>query len=319
VTENERVAVIAAQPEMVKEWLATLDGKVELSFGSTPEDLSPALADASAIFCWGHPPLPFGRYLDLAPRVRWVHSSGAGIESLIVPQLLERSITLTNSRGAYSVAVAELALTLMLAWAKRLPERVLAQKEHRWAPSLTRAIGGATLVIVGLGSIGSALARLANGLDMQVIGVRRSGRPSRYAREVVAHAELQRVLPRAQYLAVSLPDTSETRGIIGARELALLPTEAFVVNVGRGSTIDEVALVEALRGGRIGGAGLDVFKEEPLPATSPLWDLAGVLVSPHFSNVVGFEQAGLRIFFDNLERFQMRRRLRNLVNARRGY
>jgi phosphoglycerate dehydrogenase-like enzyme len=176
VTERPRIAVISAHPDAAEQWLAPLDGKADVAVGRSPEDLRAALGEATTIFLWGHPPLPFGDYLDLAPRVRWVHSSGAGIESLIVPQLLARAITLTNSRGAYSVAVAELALAMMLAWAKRLPERVLAQREHRWAPQLTRGMSGATLVIVGLGSIGSALARLAHGLEMSVIGVRRSGR-----------------------------------------------------------------------------------------------------------------------------------------------
>ncbi len=317
--ERPRIAVVSAHPDTTEQWLAPLDGKADLAFGTTPDDLRAALAEATTILLWGHPPLPFGDYLDIAPRVQWVHSSGAGIELLIVPQLLARAITLTNSRGAYSVAVAELALTLMLAWAKRVPERVLAQREHRWAPSLTRGMSGATLVIVGLGSIGSALARLAHGLNMSVIGVRRSGRPSRYAPEVVAPAALHRVLPRAQYLAMCLPDTPSTRGMIGVREIDLLPSDAFVVNVGRGSAIDENALVAALRAGHLGGAGLDVFEEEPLPPSSPLWGLEGVIVSPHFSNVVGFEQAGLRVFFDNLARFQSGRRLRNVVNTRRGY
>jgi phosphoglycerate dehydrogenase-like enzyme len=319
MTTRPCLVAIKAQPVPLADWLTPLSERVEVVVGETPRDLGSALSRASAIFVWGHPHVPFGHYLDRAPGVRWVHSSGAGMELLVVPELVQRRITLTNSRGLYSNAVAEFALAMMLAWAKRLPGRVLAQREHRWAPEPTRGLRGATVVILGLGGIGGALARFCHGLEMHVLGVRRTNRPARYASEVVGMADLARVLPRAEYLAVCCPDTPATRNLIGAHELALLPRGAFLVNVARGSVVDEQAMIEALRSGQLGGAGLDVFAHEPLPATSPLWDLPEVIVSPHFSNVIGFEQATLRLLAENVERFLTHRRLRNVVNARRGY
>lgn len=310
---------MSVQPEPVTGWLRPLAEHSNVVVGETPEDLAPALQHATALLLWGHPPLPFGRYLDLAPELRWVHSSGAGVEELVVPELLARRITLTNSHGLYSNAVAELALALMLGWAKRLPTRLRAQHEHRWEQGFTHRMRGATLVVLGLGSIGTALARSARGLEMNVVGVRRTARPSRYASEVVTLADLDDVLPRAEYLAICCPDTPETHGLLGRRELALLPPGAFVVNVARGSVIDESALIDALRSGHLGGAGLDVFQQEPLQADSPLWDLPEVLVSPHFPNTANYQQDTLRLFLDNLERFRSGRRLRNVVNVRRGY
>jgi phosphoglycerate dehydrogenase-like enzyme len=207
----------------------------------------------------------------------------------------------------------------MMAWAKRVPTRMLAQQEHRWEQGFTHRLRGATLVVLGLGSIGTAVARPARALGMQVIGVRRTARPSRFASEVVSLADLADVLPRAEYLAVCCPDTPETRGVLGRREFALLPPGAFVVNVARGSVIDESALIEALRSGHLGGAGLDVFQQEPLQADSPLWDMPEVLISPHYPNTADYQQNTLRLFLDNLQRFRSRRRLRNVVNTRRGY
>jgi glyoxylate/hydroxypyruvate reductase A len=126
-------------------------------------------------------------------------------------------------------------------------------------------------------------------------------------------------LPRADVLALCLPDTAGTRGMIGADELALLPRGAFVVNVGRGSVLVESALIDALRSGHLGGAGLDVFAQEPLPPDSPLWDLTGVVISPHYPNVEGWESDTIRLFLDNADRFLTGRRLRNIVHQRRGY
>jgi phosphoglycerate dehydrogenase-like enzyme len=314
------LAVLAADPGPVTRALRPVPPGVTLVGGAESAAIS-GLDRADALFSWGKPHEPFEQVLARAPRLRWVHSTGAGIEHLLVPELLARPIVVTNSRGLYTDSIAEYGLALMLAHAKRLPPLVLAQSERRWAPGPTRDLGGATLLVVGLGSVGSALARRARALGMRVLAVRRGGRPApRLAERVYTPGELERALPEAVYLALCCPDTPETRGLIGRRALGLLPAGAFVVNLARGSAIDEPALIDALRSGRLGGAGLDVYSAEPLPPESPLWTLPGVIVSPHQApNAVGWDARALALMRENLARFLAGRRLRNVVRTRRGY
>ena len=154
---------------------------------------------------------------------------------------------------------------------------------------------------------------------MYVIGVRTSARHARWANEVVSYFELQRVLPRAEYLVVCCPETAETRGLIDQRALRLLPRGAIVVNVARGSIVDEGALIETLRDGHLGGAGLDVFASEPLVGASPLWDRPNVVITPHFANAVGWERETVRVFVDNAQRVLDGRPLLHMVGKLRGY
>jgi phosphoglycerate dehydrogenase-like enzyme len=302
-----------------KRWFAPLADRATLAFGARIESVATALARAEVLFVWGKPLDDFDAVLAAAPQLRWVHSTGAGIEYLLVPALLQRRLVLTNSRGMHSAAVAELAVGLMLAMAKNLPKLVHAQSKHRWAPEPMRGLAGAEVLIVGLGSIGSAIARAASALDMRVSGVRRNQRGSRWASQVVAFPDLHTLLPRTEYLVIACPETPETRGLIGARELDLLPRGAYLVNIARGSIVDEEAMIAALQSGRLAGAGLDVFATEPLPAESPLWDLPGVIVSPHFSIPRDWARPVVDTFVDNAERFLSGRRLRNVVNKKLGY
>jgi phosphoglycerate dehydrogenase-like enzyme len=190
---------------------------------------------------------------------------------------------------------------------------------HEWTQELNAGVSGKTILIVGLGSIGSAVARAARALDMHVIGVRRSARPARWAHEVLSIADLDRVLPRAHYIILTAPETSATRGLFDARRLRLLPRGAILVNVARGSLVDEPALIAALEEGHLGGAGLDVFAREPLDRHSPLWEMPNVLITPHYPNVQGWELPTVQRFIDNAERFLAGRPLRDVVDKRRGY
>jgi phosphoglycerate dehydrogenase-like enzyme len=221
-----------------------------------------------------------------ADKLRWVHCFNAGTDHPIFARLIERGVCLTNSPGATAVPIAHTAIAGLLALARRLPRFGVAQREHRWlehgALEAPRDLAGQTLLVVGLGGIGSEIARIARALGLYVIGVRRSAAsPGVPVDELVPPARLREMLPRADWLAIACPLTDETRGWIDASALALLPDGAHVLNVARGEIVDEPALIAELRSGRIAGAYLDVFAVEPLPDSSPLWSLPNAIVTPH--------------------------------------
>jgi phosphoglycerate dehydrogenase-like enzyme len=199
-----------------------------------------------------------------------------------------------------------------------------AQQRSQWERYAGTDLRGRTLAIVGVGKIGRELARLARAFGMAVIGVKRSvagaDPAALHLDELYAPEELRRILPRAEYLALVAPHTDETERLIGAAELALLPRGAFLINIGRGATVDEPALVEALRSGRLGGAALDVFAEEPLMPDSPLWSMSNVLVSPHSGSTSDRENARIaELFCENLRRYLAGRELLNVLNIETLY
>jgi len=203
--------------------------------------------------------------------------------------------------------------------ARNFPRWLNAQREHRWDPArmphFPRDLPGQTMLIVGLGSIGSEIARLARVLGLKVIGIRRSPqKPGDRVDELHPPQKLAELLPRADWLVIASPLTAETRGLINAGLLARLPQGARIINIGRGEIIDETAMIEALRSGHLAGAYLDVFEKEPLPAESPLWDLPNVLVSPHNSAAAsGNDQRVYQLFVANLENWCRKQALTNEV------
>lgn len=257
--------------------------------------------------------------LRAAQGLRWVHIHSAGADRPVYQELMQRGVQVTTSSGANAPVVAQTALLGVLALARHWPRLAAAQREHRWAPllasGLPRDLHGQTAVIVGWGPVGQELGRLLLALGLHVVAVRRNASPSPHAGvTVVADTQLRDVLPRADFLVLACPLTERTRGLVGAREFALLPAHAGLVNVARGEVVDEPALIDALRGGRLGGAYLDVFAQEPLPPDSPLWDLPNVIATPHsagFSD--GNEPRVAQQFLDNLRRWIAGEPLGNLA------
>lgn len=252
-----------------------------------------------------------------APNLKWMHLPNAGVDHPVFAQLLSNSVRLTTSSGATAEPIAQSAIAAMLALARGFPSWWAAQRRHEWLPH-TQApadLRGQTMVIVGLGTIGNEIARLAHAVGLRVIGVRRSPRRTHdHVDELVAPAALSHVVAGADWLVLACPLTAETRGMIDAAVLAALPRGARVINVARGQVIDEAALIVALREQRLGGAYLDVFEHEPLPVDSPLWDLPNVIVSPHDSSAsTGNSARVAEIFFRNLERWLRREALENEV------
>ena len=240
-----------------------------------------------------------------ARNLRWVHAHSAGADRPIYVELLARGVTVTTSTGANAAIVAHSALAGILALARRFPQLMAAQREHKWASlistGLPRDLSGQTAVIVGWGPIGQQMGAVLALLGLHVAVVRSSAASAGPGIETVAFEDLQTLLPRADWLVLACPLTERTRGMLSAAAIALLPSTAHLVNIARGEVVDEPALIAALREGRLAGAFLDVFTHEPLVADSPLWDLPNVIATPHSAGLSdGNEARQAQMFLDNL-------------------
>jgi glyoxylate/hydroxypyruvate reductase A len=278
------------------------------------------LARADVLFDFDHAHL--ADLPAVAPRVRWVQATSAGIGQLLHRTGLDRTdVVFTTASGVHAVPLAEFAALAMLYFTKRVPLMLSQQREHRWERFAGGELRGRTVAIVGLGKIGLEVARISRALGLRVIGTRRSSGDGHT--EVDAQrpiAELRELLKEADYVVLAVPHTSETEGLIGAAELAAMRPGAVLINVARGKVVDEAALVAALGSGHLGGAALDVFAQEPLPPDSALWDMENVVVSPHSASTADSENAKLtELFCGNLRRFVGGRPLVNVFDRERGY
>ena len=259
--------------------------------------------------------------LRAAPEIRWYHSIGAGVEGLVnVRELRERKIVLTNNSGPYDIPIAEHVLATILASAKRLHLYRDQQGRRGWKAHPQDEVRDATVVVFGIGSIGAEIARLAAGVGMRVIGVRRRQGPVPGVSRVVTPDRLAEVAAEADYLVLAAPLTSETRGAVSREVIARMKPSAWIVNIARGAMLDETALIEALTAGRLGGAALDALAVEPLPQDSPLWSLPNVIVTPHSSNSSPrLRERSVALFRENLRRWKAGERLLNVVDVDAGY
>lgn len=286
--------------------------------------LPEALADADAFVGWTFPEAFFAS----ARRLRWVHSFSAGIEANLFPALVESDIVLTNGAGLHSVAIPEHVLGIMLALARNLHAALRLQAERRFDRFGVISFGGgicelegSRLAILGAGPIGASLARKASALGMSVrVLRRRPDRPVAGAETVVGPGDLHPLLGWADFVVLAVPLTGETQNLIDRAALAAMRSSAYLINIARGEVVDDAALLDALRRGAIAGAGLDVFREEPLPESSPYWTLANAIVTPHVSGYTApYFRKSLDLFRDNLRRFVAGEPLLNVVNKRLGY
>lgn len=291
------------------------------------ETLARELIDADVFYGWHCPP----ELLSQAPRLRWIQAASAGVERNLSADILARDIALTNAAGVAASTIAEHTLGVMLALCRNLHVATRLQGEGRWdrlavmagIGTPIREFRGSRVAVLGLGPIGTAVAESAAALGAAVRGLRRAPTavsPPRLFEAVVGPDGLGPLLAWGDFVVVALPHTPETAGLIGIGELTRMGPEAYLVNVARGPIVDEVALVDALRQGLIAGAALDVFDQEPLPASSPLWSLPNVIVTPHVAGArPRYLERALDLFMDNLERHLARKPLLNLVDPRLGY
>ena len=247
-----------------------------------------------------------------APNMRWLHMFSAGLDHPVFGELSRRGITVTHSAGSSATPIAHTVIMQVIAMCRDMRALSIAQSHREWAERDVVDVEGRRMGIVGLGSIGAEVARLAAHFGIHVVGLRRTPTGAEPC-ETWPTSRLHELLPQIDDLVLTAPLNAETRGIIGARELALLPRGAHVVNVGRGELIDESALIDALRSGQVGAAALDVFVVEPLPAESELWDLPNVIITPHSSGATALSgDRAAAVFADNLGRFVAGEPLRNI-------
>ena len=261
--------------------------------------------------------------LARAARLRWIQYMGAGVDSLLPAPTLRDDVKLTCTRGLFAAQVAEHAVGLLLSLHRGFASHHHSQTERAWRPFASTPLAGKTLAVLGLGEIGSRVARIAAAMDMTVIGVSRSGRKNpelEVVSQVFAREQLHAVLGEANAVVLTLPLTAETRHIIGEAELAAVPASSLLVNIGRGPLIDERALLSSLKCGHLGGAALDVFELEPLPSDNPLWSAPNTIITPHCSGTsAGHLQTIGEFFAENVGRFDNDKPLLNQVDRKLGY
>lgn len=259
-----------------------------------------------------------------SPALEWLQTNSAGVEAYIQPGVLAGDTLLTNATGAYGLAIAEHMLGMLLELFKKLELYRDAQKSGAWqSQGAVKAVYGSTVLVLGMGDIGGEFAARCKALGAKVIGVRRSPRPCpEYADEVHLLEDLDSLLPQADVVAVTLPGTDATRGLMSRERLAKMKEGAVLLNVGRGFIVDTEALCDALERGHLSGAGVDVTDPEPLPPTHRLWNIPTAVVTPHISGFYHLRETHERIvgiFLENLRHFQAGEPLRNLVDFATGY
>jgi phosphoglycerate dehydrogenase-like enzyme len=326
--EVERIRAVSPQLDVIYEPELLAPVRWSPEFRRTPENevrWRELLARAEIMFDFDYSNREV--FPELAPNVRWVQTSFAGIGQLVNHyRYVERmpQARFTTASGVHAKPLAELCILGMLSFSRGLFRLQHDQRERRWQRRTATDLDGRTLGIVGVGNIGAEVARLARAFGMQVLGIKRDiagiDPESLHVHELYSPDGLYDVLRRSEFLVLVTPHTSETEHLIGERELALLPQGAVLINIGRGAVVDEQAMIAALQSGRLAGAVLDVFEKEPLPPESPLWDMPNVLISPHAGGMSDREGTRLTdLFCENLRRFLAGEPLINLYNPERAY
>jgi phosphoglycerate dehydrogenase-like enzyme len=330
---ERKVKVLISLQQPVKQWqipagsVATLRSRfphIEFVYATTPDERAKGLADCDVAYTWILNAAEFAQ----APRLRWLHTSAVAVETFCLPELFARGVVITNTRGVQAVPIAEHVLAVILGLAKQLPFVIDNQRTARWAQNefmggrLPRLLRGATLGLIGVGTIGSEIAVRAHGFGMRVVATRRRAQQGSVPGidEVFSTDRLPEMLAQCQVLVIAAPLTPETNALIGATQIAQLPEGAIIVNVGRAKILDTDALVSALHSGHLGGAALDVFPQEPLPAAHPLWTCPSVILTPHTSGFRhGHWEEVVDLFAENIRRWEKGEALRFRVEPELGY
>ncbi|MBC1222892.1 D-2-hydroxyacid dehydrogenase [Nostoc sp. UCD121] len=267
-------------------------------------------------------PTTLHKVLTAAPGIRWQQTPSAGVNHILTPIFLEHDITLTNGAGVHAIPISEFVLSLILYHAKQLRQLQADHDQRKWEKSwlVLPELANSTVLILGTGNIGQAIAARIKPFGARVWGGRRRPEPLPNFDKIVGTNEWHALLPEVDYIIVATPLTPETKALIDEAVLRSLPSHAYLINVGRGAVVDESALTKALTEGWIAGAGLDTVSIEPLPPESPLWSLPNLFITPHTSAISPALKGRItNLFLDNLERYRGNKPLRNVVNKEAGY
>lgn len=300
--------------------------QVKILRATDAASLRAGLAEADVLYAWHLRKDLFSH----AKRLKWIHTPAAGVDHFLHAALRDSPVILTNCRGLAGDAMADHVFAMILALARRLPESVRLQSQERWGQDLfwltapvPISLAGKVLGIVGLGGVGVALAKRARAFGMTVLATRRSeAKGPRFVTKMLDRTQLPELLAESDFVVIAAPLTSETRGLIGRRELKRMKPTAYLINVGRGEHVEEGSLIRALREKWIAGAALDVFQREPLPRNSVLWRLPGLLITPHYAGTYPEHLArATDLFVENLALFVSgkTKKLKNIVDKQRGY
>jgi glyoxylate/hydroxypyruvate reductase A len=295
---------------------ADIASMLDVSFGTDDADADIGLASAEVLVC-GY--FGFSGLAARAPKLKWVQSIFAGVDKLI--PAIPPGVTLTNASGVHAQKAGEYAMGAILMLNSAVPQFIEAQRKGAWTPIFTPSMTGRTVTILGAGRLAAAVAQHARHFGARVVGIARSSGPRTHFPEVYATEHLPEILPTTDFLILMVPNTAETKGLIGKKELDLLPPHAGIVSLGRSQVMDHDALVEKLERGELAGAFLDVFDKEPLPADSKLWTAPRLVISPHCALDDGpdYARLSLEMFISNMRLYLDSKPMINIVDTARGY
>ena len=290
-----------------------------VSIGSTAADFAAAMTEAEALVCDAG--IVKAHFPCSAPHLKLLFVTNAGLDRLAPFNWLPQGVALMNNRGTHAVKAGEFGIMAVLMLANRIPAMITHQRAGEWRKLWGSALAGRRIAIVGLGTLGGAVAEHAHRFGMHVTGVRTAAGAHSYCDRVIATAGLDAVLPQTDILVLACPLTDATRGLMDRRRLELLPNGAGIVNIGRGELVDQDALCDLLDKGDLSGAVLDVFTPEPIPQGHRLWTTPNLVISPHTSadDPATYNPRSLEIFMDNVRAYQAGETLPNLFDTRRGY
>lgn len=311
----------AEDPELAM--LEALRSRASVVIGHSLEEFAEALPQATVILHWTGKRDVLREVFVRAPKLKWVHSKSAGLDSMLFPELVASSIPLTNGTGVFSASLGEFALGAMLFFAKDFRRLIRNQAERRWEEFDCLALSEQTVGIVGYGDIGRQVAQRCHAMGMRVLALKRHPEAvgsDPLVEQVFGSDQRIEMISQCDYVVVSAPLTTETRHMMSDREFAAMKPDAVILNIGRGPVIDEAAMIQALADGRIKGAALDVFEKEPLVKDHPFYSMENVLLSPHSADhTVGWKVRAMEFFFSQFDRFEQGKPLLNVVDKHKGY
>lgn len=307
-----RVAVLTGEGDGPPASTRTLEDVAELHFVDDPERLDASLNDVEILFVWDSERLP-GVYRK-APSLRWIHAASLGVDGVLTDEIVKSKVTVTNTRGVFEQPIAEYVLALMLFFGKDFRGTLAAQEARSWEPRESELLCGQRLVILGAGGIARALAVLARAMGMEVCIVGRTHRADPEMGTIYSLESASSFLGDADVVVLAMPLTAETEGLVDMKLLDKMRRGVRIINVGRGATLDEDALLGAIRSGQVEAAGLDVFEEEPLPGDHPFWSMPEIFLSPHMSAARrGWQDEAVACFRRNLRRWSTGQPLSSVV------